>query len=136
MNRDVLLSIWISWEVCLFSNYFLYQNTWIPGRMNLFLSFLKWLGKKKQSAVRITVCPEQINQCPQYGDPAKKNAFFKGHLLVAVSAFWFLYPFEYLPVQSSSRLSAGNTCNHVSCFFVFLKSSVLAFCRNFWFLTS
>ena len=55
------------------------------------------------------------------------------------SPFWFLILLEYLSVQFSSRLMAGNTCIHGSihvskqvgliCFCIF-KSGVLDFCRN------
>ena len=37
----------ISWEVRVFWIYFLHQYTWIPGRINLFQSLIKWLGKRK-----------------------------------------------------------------------------------------
>ena len=54
INRVVLLNNWISLEVHLFWIYLLHWNTWILGRMNLFLSLIKWPGKKKQSRVRKT----------------------------------------------------------------------------------
>ena len=71
VNRGILLSNWISWEVHLFWIYFLHQITRTPGRMNMFSSLVNWLGKKN------SFFWEKVNQCPQYGHLAEKNIFLQ-----------------------------------------------------------
>ena len=54
VNWGIRLNDLISWKLRLFRIYFLHQNTWILGRIDLFLCLVKWQRKKKRTSVRIT----------------------------------------------------------------------------------
>ena len=56
VNRSVPLDNRLFCEVHLFLIYLWHQNTWLPGRINLLLSLLKWAGEK-QSPVRKKFLP-------------------------------------------------------------------------------
>ena len=66
VNRDVLLDNILFYEVLLFLIYLWYQNTWLPSRINLILSLVKWTGKSNLLLENFFY-PEQVNQCSQYG---------------------------------------------------------------------
>ena len=73
VNWDVLLNDWIFWKKQLFFIYYLHQNTWIPGWMNLFLSLVKWFGKKNQPPVRITFSSRTGQPMSTIWQPGKKE---------------------------------------------------------------
>ena len=45
VNRGVLLKNLTFWELDLFWTFFMHMDNWIPGRINLFISLIKWHGK-------------------------------------------------------------------------------------------